>query len=294
MVAATGSTRALFGGGARPLITPGGSPSTVMPRVHLRSITTRFAPLLCGAGLLAGLATGVSGGCARGTITVKLDSSLKPAQRAANSFVHCVEMETSHCIQAQDNVGGWDAFYILGWLAGGTPVSILEALPTELSLHADPRLVQRRLVSEVERYALSIRGAECEAGTLQPIGPLIDKVAQVAAERMTRLGLWQGDMTTVMQGLVDEAHESLGAGFLVEVQCQHNPHRFWVATRDVDGRHSVVGLTTDLPELLGGHPPPREEVASRLSSRALGLARAQAPVVQGDVDPWIAFPIEEF
>lgn len=252
-----------------------------MQSVHLRSIAG-----LC---LLAAAAA-----CRPPVITAKLDKDLAPSQRAANSFVHCVEMGNSSCVQTGDTVGGWDAFYILGWLGGGSPVSILEALPTELSLHADPRFVQRRFVTEVERYAAPIRGAECDATDLQPIDPLIDQVAEVAKERMTRLGLWQGDISTVLNGLVDEAHESLGGGFLVRLECNFDPHRFWVATRDVDGHHSVVGLTTSLPRFIGGEPPSRDDVADRLESRSLGLATSQAAVVSGDVDLWLPFPIEEF
>lgn len=256
-----------------------------MQSVHPRSIAA--------LALTTALAASASG-CVRGTVMAKLDSDLAPAQRAANSFLHCVEMGSSRCVKVEDTVGGWDAFYILGWLGGGSPMSILEALPNELSLHADPRFVQRRFVTEVERYAVPIRGAECDAGDLQPIDPLIDQVAQVANERMVRLGLWQGDMSGVMQGLADEAHETLGGGFLVRLDCSHDPHQLWVATREVDGRHVVVGLTTLLPRFLGGAPPSREDVADRLVSHSLGLATSQAPVVAGDVDPWLPFPIEEF
>ncbi len=233
-------------------------------------------------------------GCVRGTVTAKLDSDLAPAQRAANSFLHCVEMETSHCVQGDETVGGWDAFYILGWLGAGSPLSILEALPNELARHSDPRLVQRRFVAEVERYAAPIRGAECDAGDLQPIDPLIDQVADVAQQRMTKLGMWQGDMSGVMQGLVDEAHESLEGGFLVRADCKYDPYRLWVATRESGGRHDVVGLTTLLPHFIGGVPPSRDDVAERLKSRSLGLATSQGAVVSGDVDPWLPFPIEEF
>jgi len=237
---------------------------------------------------------GAASGCQHGTVTANLQNDLAPAQRAANSFVHCIEMNTSHCVQSQDNVGGWDAFYIMGWLGGGSPTSILAALPNELALHGDPTFVQRRFVAEVERYAAPIRGAECDATDLQPIDPLIDQVAVVANERMVRLGLWQGDMTHVMEGLVDEAHESLGGGFLVRLDCAHNPHHVWVATREEDGHHSVVGLTTLLPHFLGGDRASRDDISDRLQSRSLGLASAQATLVSGDVDPWLPFPIEEF
>lgn len=255
-----------------------------MPAAHLRSLV---ALALVGT-------VGLASGCVRGKTTAKLQNDLQPPQRAANSFIHCVEMGTSQCVRAEDTVGGWDAFYILGWLGGGSPVSILAALPTELSQHGDDRFVRRRFVAEVERYAPSIRGAECDAADLQPIDPLIDQVTQVATERMTRLGMWQGDIGTVLQGLADEAHETLGGGFLVRLDCRYDPHRIWVATIEEGGQHNVVGLTTLLPRFIGGEPPERDDVADRLSSRSLGLATAQVPIVSGDVDPWLPFPIEEF
>ena len=151
-----------------------------------------------------------------------------------------------------------------------------------------------RFVAEVESYAPAIRGAECDAAELQPIDPLIDQVTQVATERMTRLGMWQGDIGTVLQGLADEAHETLGGGFLVRLDCRYDPHRIWVATIEEGGQHNVVGLTTLLPRFIGGEPPARDDVADRLNSRSLGLASAQVPVVSGDVDPWLPFPVEEF
>jgi hypothetical protein len=217
-----------------------------------------------------------------------------PAQeRTAQSFVHCVEASTSQCVEAADQLAGWDAFYLLVWLAGGSPAAILEALPTELTDHTDPRRVQRRFVDEVERYAATIRGAACSSVSSQPIDPLVDQVAVVATERLRKLGLWQAGMQRVTEGLLEEAHEGLGGGFLVRLDCERDPFRLYVATRERDGRHAVVGMTTLLPEIIGGDPPSREVVAERLQSRALGLSEASAPIVEGIVDPWLAFPVEE-
>jgi hypothetical protein len=215
-------------------------------------------------------------------------------RRAANSFVHCVEASTSGCVEAGETVGGWDAFYLLTWLGGGSPLSILEALPRELTAHADPLRVQRRFVDEVERYAPAIRGAECDAADMQPIDPLIDQVASVAAERVARLGLWAGNSAQVIEGLKEEAHDTLGGGYLVRMDCRYDPHRLWVATREREGAHSVVGITTIIPRFLGGTIPAREAVGNRLQSRSLGLSSAAAPVQEGAVDPWLPFPVEVF
>src|SRR5690606_5187732 len=183
--------------------------------------------------------------------------------------------------------------YLLAWLGGGSPLAILEALPAELAAHADPRRVQRRFVDEVERYAASVRGASCTAVQSQPIDPLIDQVGAVASERVQTLGLWQADMRGITEGLVEEAHEGLGGGTLVRLDCERDPFRLYVATRERDGRHAVVGMTTLLPGFLGGEPPGREVVSERLGSRALGLSTAAAPIAEGVVHPWLAFPVEE-
>ena len=230
--------------------------------------------------------------CKKDPPVVKLPSAPAP-ERSAQSFVHCVEASTSQCVETADQLAGWDAFYLLAWLAGGSPAAILEALPGELADHADPRRVQRRFVEEVERYAASIRGAECTTVSSQPIDPLVDQLAAVVDERLRTLGLWQGGMQAVTQGLVEEAHEGLGGGFLVRLDCERDPFRLYVATRERDGRFAVVGMTTLLPELIGGDPPSREAIAQRLRSRALGLSEASAPIVEGIVDPWLAFPVEE-
>lgn len=251
-------------------------------------MSSRFLDVALAFALVGGLA------CKSDDIVVAPLPPEEAPRRAANSFVHCVEAETSGCIKSGETVGGWDAFYLLTWLGGGSPLSILEALPRELSAHADPLRVQRRFVEEVERYAPAIRGAECDAADMQPIDPLIDQVASVAAERVARLGLWTGNSAQVIEGLKDEAHDTLGGGYLVRMDCRYDPHRLWVATRQRDGVHSVVGITTILPRFLGGTIPERQAVTSRLQSRSLGLSAAAAPVQEGAVDPWLPFPVEVF
>jgi hypothetical protein len=238
-------------------------------------------------GLLAATAA-----CKKDPPVVKLPNAPAP-ERSAQSFVHCVEASTSQCVEAADQLAGWDAFYLLAWLAGGSPLAILEALPSELADHTDPRRVQRRFVDEVERYASTLRGAACTATSSQPIDPLIDQVATAASERLRKLGLWQGGMQAITEGLVEEAHDELGGGSLVRMDCERDPFRLYVATRQRDGRYAVVGMTTLLPPLIGGPLPGREVVAERLRSRSLGLAGTTASLVEGAVDPWLAFPVEE-
>lgn len=255
--------------------------------ISLRPLATRWLARAA-LGLLSACAA-----CKKDPPVVQLPNE-PPPQRAAQSFVHCVEARTSQCVEAAAELSGWDAFYLLTWLGGGSPLAILEALPGELADHTDPRRVQRRFVDEVERYASYIRGAECEGVSSQPIDPLIDQVASVAAHRLARFGLWTENIKAITAGLVEEAHEELGGGSLVRLDCKDDPFRLYVATREREGRQAVVGLTTLLPRFIDAEPPDREVVSERLRSGPLGLANSTAPVVEGIVDPWLRFPVEEF
>ncbi len=217
-----------------------------------------------------------------------------PAQRTAASFVHCVEAGTSGCVPSGVNVGGADAFLLLSWIAGGSPVGLLEALDRELRAHADPRLVQARFVHEVERYANEIRGAECDSVEQHEIDPLIDKAAAIAEERVKALGLFGGDIRSVISGLAKEAHDEIGGGHLVRLDCARAPYRLYVLTTERDGEYEVVGLATFVPPELGGDVPDRDVVEERLESRALGLSSARAPIVEGAIDPYLPFSVEVF
>src|SRR5262245_49300318 len=150
-----------------------------------------------------------AGGCGRGRTLPSSLPTEEPPRRAAESFLHCVEAGTSGCVEAGDNHGGWDALHLLLWMASGSPVGILEALPTQLARHEDPLLVQDAFVDEVERYAEVVRGAECDSSASQPMHPLIDKAAAIASERLRRLGLQRSGMGKVIAGLQKEAHEQL-------------------------------------------------------------------------------------
>jgi hypothetical protein len=239
------------------------------------------------------LATGLAACKDRDTVKVPLPAD-DPPVRAAASFVHCVEAGTSLCVKSENTAGGWDAFYLLTWLSTGSPVGILEALPQELVDHTDPQRVQDRFVEEVERYAISIRGAECDASKQFGMDKLIDDAAELARTRLERLGLWKRNMASVVDGLAAEAHDDLGGGYLVRLECVREPYRVYVATRERDGQHHVVGMTTLLPQQLGGDAPSREAIEKRLQSQALGLDAAAAPINEGDVHAWLPFPVEEF
>ncbi len=232
-------------------------------------------------------------GCTRERIIASSLPTEEPQRRAAESFVHCVEAGTSGCVAAGDNHGGWDALHLLLWMSSGSPLAILESLPNQLARHQEPLLVQDAFVDEVERYADVLRGAECESTASQPMHPLIEKAGARAGERLRALGVWRGGLGKVIEGLQKEAHEQLDSGHLVRLDCARDPYRVYLATHDRDGRIAVVGMTTTLDTAFGGDVPSRKDVDVRLSSVPLGLGAVQAPILEGAVDPWLPFPLEE-
>ena len=243
--------------------------------------------------LLAGLMATAAGCKAKVETKVLPDES--PARRSAASFVHCIEAGTSGCVSAENVSGAWDAFYLLQWLADGSPVSVMYALPQELAAHQDPREVQRRLVAEVERYSNSVRGAECDPADAMQMTGLVDKAAQGAATRLRNLGMLEGNLAAVIDGLAKEAHDGLDGGELVRLDCQYDPYRLYVATRRFDdGVQRVVGMSTMLPAFLGGDVPGRDVVDERLKSSALGLDTAPPPLVDGGMNAWLPFEVELF
>jgi hypothetical protein len=251
--------------------------------MSLRSNTTT---LLVATALAAGLA------CKGDEETVAPIPETEPAIRSAASFVHCVESGSSGCIKSGENFGGWDAFFLLGWLSDGSPTSILQALRSELQNHADPAYVQGRLVQLVERYQPMLRGAECDPEGAQDLVPLVSTVAGVAQKRLAAFGLWGGDMADVVSGLAQEAEQGLSNGYLVRMRCQSEPYQVYVATAERGNRQVVVGMTIMLPEFLSGEGSNRD-ARGRERSRAVG-PKPSAPVVEGNVDPWLPIPVEEF
>ena len=243
--------------------------------------------------LLAGLLVSVAS--CKAKVEMKTLGDESPASRSAASFVHCIEAGTASCVTDENISGGWDAFYLLQWMADGSPVSVMYALPGELEAHEDPRAVQQRLVSEVERYSNAVRGAECDPADEQQLTMLIDKAAQLAAARLGRLGMLEGNLKVIIEGLAEEAHEGLDGGTLVRLDCKFDPYRLYIASRQFDdGVQRVLGMSTMLPASLGGDIPGRDVVDERLHSRSLGLDTAPPPLVEGGMDPWLPFEVELF
>ena len=233
-------------------------------------------------------------GCKRRGDVTDPSSVQPPAMRAATSFVHCVEAGKAQCVGSEQASRGWNALYLLSWLGAGSPVAILDGLPSELAKHGQHRAMQARLVDEVERYAPAMRGAECEAERVEPFAALVEDAARSANARLERLGLLRGSMQATVGRLVEDAHAELEGGHLVYMSCTHDPYRLYVAVRSGDDeRQVVVGMTTTWPQHLGGRAPDRQEVDERLRGAGLGLSTAAAPIVDNAVDSWLPFPVEE-
>lgn len=231
--------------------------------------------------------------CNRGRVIKSSLPDEEPPRRAAESFVHCVEAGNSGCVAPGENHGGWNALHLLLWMASGSPVSILEALPLQLAAHVDPLRVQGAFVAEVERYAQALRGAECESTSSQPVAALIDRASDTALRRLERLGMARAGFGQIIGQLREEAHDDLDGGHLVRLDCAHDPFRVYVATTPRDGRIAVVGMTTVLDPEFGGDSPSRRDVDERFASESLGLGGVALPVVEGAVDVWLPFPLEE-
>ena len=217
-----------------------------------------------------------------------------PARRAAMSFTHCLETDGGQCVKKSEKQGAWDAFAFLGWLAHGSPTSILQALPRELGHHKDPRSVSARFVSKSQRLREPVRGAECMDDTAKSIGELIPPLRARVEQRLTAMGLWGPDLQTIVDGLTREATAGLNDAYLVHMKCFGDPYHLWVATSTSEERYVVVGIMTRLPEYLGGTAPDREVVEGRLEGKKLGPVMVGS-IREGTVDSkWIPIPVEEF
>jgi hypothetical protein len=253
----------------------------------------RIAASAAAAALLGAVA--LTGSCKKSGGTETPMAAGEPARRAAQGFVHCVEGGSPDCIASGLDHSGWDAMFLLGWLASGSPTAILEALPEQLRVHGDARLVQARFVRFVELYGWSIRGAECDTvGTPAALDGMIEEVRATATGRLQRLGLWGDDLREVVDGLAGEARDGLGGGYIVQMTCRGDPFELYLATALIGERHHVVGMAVQRPAFLGGGPSDGEHVPARLASRSLGLDKAAAPIPDHWVDRWLPFGVETF
>lgn len=218
----------------------------------------------------------------------------EPATRAAQSFVHCVEAGGGDCVETVPKLGAWDAFSMLGWLASGSPLALLQALPRELAHHQDARSVQRRFVDQIDRQREALRGSECRSERVDKLDAMVPKLVSASQSRLTAMGLWSGDLENVVSGLASEAAGGLKGGYLVSMRCQGAPYELYLATVTEEQRQVVVGVLTVLPEFLGGTAPSRDSTSGKLRSISLGTGGKMAVVSEGIVDTWIGIPVEDF
>lgn len=254
---------------------------------------TRFMPKRSSVPLLA--AAVALAGCTKTTGEVRTIGPAEPAQRAATSFVHCVEVEGGGCVSRDPKQASWDAFALLQWLGGGSPISILQALRRELEHHRDPSAVQDRFVTVTSRYRVSLRGAECKPESATPMTELLPKLSSRVETRMQSLGLWREDLEQVVTVLLGEVEDGLADGWLVHMTCFGDPYELWIATAKQDDRQVVVGMLTSLPSWLGGGQLDDERVEGRLAAGTLGNTTTLGVIREGTVDTrWVPIPIEEF
>jgi hypothetical protein len=203
--------------------------------------------------------------------------------------VRCVEQSGSQCVEGSEQLGAWDAFSVMGWMASGSPTSILKNLRRELGHHSDGRAVLRRFVATTETMREPLRGAECDAERVIELDPLVAQLAPATKQRLESVGIWNPDIERVIDGLYTESGR-LNGGYLVEMKCMGAPYGFYVATA-VDGqRHMAVGILSGLPEFLGGNAPSREVVERSLQSTTIDVG--MEAITEGIVHPWLNFPVE--
>ncbi|MGB1700924.1 MAG: hypothetical protein ACPHRO_13280, partial [Nannocystaceae bacterium] len=123
-----------------------------------------------------------------------------PARRAAQAWVHCLEQNGGACVSNYEQFASWDAYAMLGWLATGSPTSILSGLRTELQHHRDERSVQRRMIDNADAAASELRGAECRTVDVMKFVDVIPKLEAAARARMEYFGLLNEQMNKIVTG----------------------------------------------------------------------------------------------
>jgi len=239
-------------------------------------------------------AVALTSGCQPSTTVARTVGPAEPAQRAAVSFVHCVEQDGGGCVTRDPLHVSWDAFALLNWLGAGSPTSILLGLRREVEHHSDRLAVQDRLVSVAARYREPLRGAECKPESATPLTELLPRVVARVQARMQSLGLWRPDFEELVASLAGEATAGLDGGWLVHMTCYGDPYELWLATAKRDERQVVVGILSSLPAYLGGEPLSDDFVEGRIRARSSGSSVNIGVVREGAVDSrWMPFSIEE-
>ena len=218
-----------------------------------------------------------------------------PAQRAAQAWVHCLEQNGGACVSNYEQFASWDAYALLGWLATGSPTSILSGLRQELQHHRDELSIQRRMIATSEAASAELRGAECRSVDVMKFVDVIPKLEAASRARMEYFGLLNGQMNTIIDGLVLEAKVGLDTGYFVTMECANEPYSTYVAAAQHDEHYIVAGMMLELPDYLGGSRPIRDRDTGELLPMRTGESRAtETSSLEGTVHPWINIVAEEF
>ena len=253
----------------------------------------RFSLMVATAVAVSSMGTLTS--CKRNEEVQRPPDPALPAKRAAQGWIHCLEQSGGACVSNLEQFASWDAYALLGWLATGTPTSILGGLRRELQHHRDPRSVQRRMVDNADITASELRGAECQGVDALPFDEVIDKLASCAESRMNYFGINNAQMAEILKGLADEARQGLSGGYFVTMECASAPYAVYVATAPHADHFVVAGMLMELPRYLGGEMASRDpQTGALFPMRTTRSKQTATSSEEGSVHPWINIPVEEF
>ena len=238
---------------------------------------------------------GTLSGCSNNKEVERPPDPTLPAKRAAQAWVHCLEQNGGACVSNLSQFASWDAYALLGWLATGTPTSILSGLRRELQHHRDPRSVQRRMVNIADMNATELRGAECRGVDALPFDEVISKLEGSASARMDYFGINNDQMEKILGGLANEARQGLSGGYFITMECVSAPYSVYVATAPEGDHFVVAGMMLELPRYLGGEMAARDPQTGALFPMRSGRSKQTATSSEeGSVHPWINIAVEEF
>lgn len=234
-------------------------------------------------------------GCKRDKQTAEPPDPTMPARRAAQAWIHCLEQNGGACVKDHSQLAAWDAYAILGWLATGSPTSILSGLRRELQHHTDSMSVQRRMVAVSDTTADELRGAECRGVDALPFEEVLPKLKASAEARMDYFGIKNDQMGSIIDGLNEEASAGLMGGYFVTMECVNAPYVAYVATAPNDDHFVVAGMMMELPRYLGGVVEARDRDTGQLLKMRMGDSKqTSTSSMEGTVHPWINVFVEEF
>lgn len=179
----------------------------------------------------------------------------REAWASADSFIQCIERSGAECRPTVAPYRAWAAVRLLGYLRDGSPVSVLDRLPSSVKSVTDDEPARRALISEIASAEPTVHVANCQAQGIrrlddQGIGPLVEG----ALRRARSLGLLASHFGRELDALPTIA-APMAASRVVEVFCGRTQRRFYLVLGLVEGGFQVVSLQ-DLPPDLKPRPRP--------------------------------------